>query len=300
MTITSQGLFPTGQKWEDAIDNLDSYVITLTKDEYNKSEPNIVRGGFRNVKWFQGIRGKDKRAEFLYDRSKLSFRAMYEIEHAKTREAHSSQPSWGGVGCYLSHTSLWQEARKTEYGIFIFEADAYMEKNSYAAVKQHLMNLANSKTRVDMLVFGHFGCVSYENSKLPGLLRATGRLYGLSGYYISPHGAERLLKYAFPIEVQLDSYTGYMIHEENARIFYTSKILAPQKNEGKSSIQDKRVQDAVLKSWSPLNNRDITGKETGIIIVASFLFIVILGLVIMAIVNHAKKKKAEKTKKKRS
>jgi hypothetical protein len=209
---------PTELEWADAISAMPVRIITLKETEFTRCEAMVARAGFRGATRSVGILGKDKRAEYSQNRDLLTLRALYEIEYGRMREAHSSMPSWGGVGCYLSHLELWKEASESDYGLFVFEADAVPFPGVFEQVKRALVGLHAKNLEIDQYVFGHFGAVESRATKVAGVRLATGRLYGLTGYYISPHGARKLLKTAFPIEVQVDSYTGYTIPELDSNV----------------------------------------------------------------------------------
>ncbi len=284
------------------VDDIPSRIITLDETEYVRCKQHVVNGGFNNISRFNAVFGRDKRQEYLGDLSKLTIRAVYEIEHSKVREAHSSLPSWGGIGCYLSHVQLWEEAAKSQQGLFIFEADAVPKPETYKTVKSHLKKLKDKGKYVDQYVFGHCGAVSSVTSGVPGVRLATGRLYGLAGYYISPEGAMKLLKHIYPIEVQIDAYTGYMIPIENIKIYYPTKVLAKQHNVGGTKIQTKTVKDALIDSGSHTNALGIDGQVTGMIFVVILFVLILLGFVILYWNHHRRQRKlnnrgGKKTKK---
>ncbi|CAK9035002.1 Uncharacterized protein SCF082_LOCUS21109 [Durusdinium trenchii] len=233
-----------GDAWKWALDDMPVRIITLTEKEFSVAKKHCDAAGFKGATRFEGVLGKSVRGDLLEDRNRLSLRALHEIEHAKKREAHSSMPGWGGVGCYLSHVALWQEALRSPAGIFVFEADAVPPKATFEKVKGLLVRARAEKREVDQLVFGHFGALKHEASGVPGLREAKGRLYGLTAYYVSPQGAHRLLKFAFPMEVQVDSYTEYAMHEAGARIFLTERSLVPQVNVSGTRVQVKGVSES--------------------------------------------------------
>ena len=297
--ITPNSSLPKGAAWGSAIDAMPSRCITLEKDEYTRCERHVSAGGFRNLSRFVAIRGRDKRQELAHDRTKLTLRALYEIEHGQHREAHSSMPSWGGVGCYLSHVQLWIEARKSKHGLFVFEGDAVPSKGTFDKVKRAMMNLRAKNIEFDQYVFGHFGAVSSAPGGVADVRKATGRLYGLTGYYISPEGAHKFLKHVYPIEVQVDSYTGYLIDTEDVQIYFSTQILVPQQNLGGTKIQTKYVKDSEINSGAHTNALGFTGEQTGLVVVCVFLILLLIGFVFMLMRVQAYKKVFEEASKKK-
>lgn len=241
-----------------SFDSLPSYVITLTEAQFDDAKARLEEAGFGNLHRFVGINGKDKRLEITNDRSKLTYRAETEIIYANTREAHSSMPSWGGVGCYLSHVGTWEEAAKSPYGILIFEADVKPKPGARKAFEEKFMALVSHHNGQlpDLLFMSGFGkSPRVKNDTPDGISRLTDRKYGAEAYYISPAGAQKLLKDAFPMEVQVDSYIGYKIlrgmepsvpPQETLGAYITDVYLAVQENLEGTSIQTKPVKEASI------------------------------------------------------
>lgn len=236
------------------VDSVPGYIITLEEDNFKETKDRLEKAGFKNLEWFQGVNGKEMADQLRNDRAKLSYRALTEIDHSDFREAHSSMPSWGGVGCYLSHVGTWKAARESNNGILVFEQDAIaMSNDSYDSVKKVLEDLYTVENKLpDLVYIGGFNVPEMDPVKgLSSVGRVKSRVYGLEAYYISPEGATKLLQNAFPMEVQVDSYNGYVIAETydtpNAlkAYFMKEKFITQENNEG-TSIQLKDVRDTAF------------------------------------------------------
>lgn len=235
------------------VDQIPARVIAMTDSEYNTVEKRLSKEGFKNISWLAGVDGKTVGPSLKSDRSKLSFRAQQEIEFSEYREAHSSLPSWGGIGCYLSHVDAWKEAEKSKTGLLVFEADAKPVPD--AAAKFNAIFKAFQEQHHDALpdIFFFGGSGSQRHTTIPksnALLRLLDRQYGTEGYYVSPAGARKLLQDALPMEVQVDTYIGYKIERDrkkawddaNAFVALKSKDrLVQQENQEGTKIQTKPV-----------------------------------------------------------
>ena len=241
-------------------DGIPMRVISMKTSEFDTVKNKMQKAGFKNtITHFDAVNGKEK-ADELRESGIVSIRALCEIEKVITREAHSSMPSWGGVGCYLSHETLWKEAADSKEGIIILEADADPTVNAFVKsteafneLQKHLNGLPS------VLHIGFF--FSIQNRVEKGLtksVRVVSRLLGLSCYYISPDGAKQLLRHSRPIEVQVDSYMGYcyLLNSDTLKAYQMNTPEVPQKQTG-TTIQLKRVEDQAGSSTPQTNKNDI-------------------------------------------
>jgi GR25 family glycosyltransferase involved in LPS biosynthesis len=238
-------------------DKLPLRVISLHREEYDTVKNAFQSNRFTNpISRFVAVNGKERQAELRED-GIVSIRALCEIEKMKTREAHSSLPSWGGVGCYLSHEALWHEAAASPHGLIIAEADASPLPDALikatAAFNELVTRLG---TPPDILHIGF--SYSLESQTLQGVTtckRVMNRIMGLMCYYISPRGASMLLKRSRPIEVQVDSYMGYcyILNLDTFKAFHMVQSVVPQKAWG-TSIQTKAVEDLAGKGYENTRN----------------------------------------------
>ena len=229
-----------------AFNTLPLRVITLHTKEYDTVRTAFQETGFTNsISRFVAVNGKEKQTQLKED-GVISVRALCEIETMKTREAHSSLPSWGGVGCYLSHETLWHEAVASQHGIIVAEADAFPLPDAMAEATAAFDELVlRLGTLPDVLYIGYL--FSLDTKPYEGVTRSTrtlNRVMGTQCYYISPRGASMLLKRSRPIEVQVDSYMGYCysLNASTIKAFQTITPLVVQKSLG-TTIQTKRVED---------------------------------------------------------
>lgn len=234
-------------------DNIPARIITMTNDEFDLAKDRLVQSGLKNpISRFPAIDGKSHRSTLVLDRSKITLRCLYNIEYSETRESHSDMPSWAGVGCALSHAQLWEEASKSKNGLIIFEADVVVQKPDATDKSREVFSeLARTlQAPPDFLFLGYLNTEKpIEFSSLSK--QATSRVYGLQAYYVSPRGAKVLLETFYPVEVQVDSYIGYLVGMKKINA-YLSKANAYGQEGLRTSIQTKRVNEKMTVSldWS--------------------------------------------------
>lgn len=246
-------------------------VITITEKEFAGVRDSLKDAGFANpVSRFEAILGAGRRAEMMTSKE-ITTRALYEIEHGKTREAHSSMPSWGGVGCYLSHEALWREAAASSAGLIVAEADcrpAPGAANESARVFSDVCAFMGGPS--ELIWFGWLVAPEQiQEAGLRDIMRVPDRVLGLHFYYVSPAGARTLLSRSRPIEVQVDSYMGYMVKLAKMAAFVPKRSLFVQQNETGSAIQLKRVEDVMAAS--PVQNSNNSNNH---LLLAVMLFLV--------------------------
>lgn len=97
----------------------------------------IKSNGFENVQIFPGIIGKNlpipgtKEWETYGDpKTYMSIWAYHILSNNEGRRCHEQFPSWGAVGCYLSHLTLWKQLLAGPNDrVLIFEDDIVFRKN---------------------------------------------------------------------------------------------------------------------------------------------------------------------------
>lgn len=250
------------------VDDLEIYIIAMRDKNYERVKKTLTDIGLKPnmIHRYNAVRGSDQdiQSQFANIPSMLTPRAENQIKLGYGRESHSSLPGWGAVGCYLSHLNLWKLSQREDKTILIFEEDAWVE-NPDKSVGEELNNSYKEfmeKPDPHMLSFGWLFAnktTDIPNSKLKKLI---GRIYGLQGYLMTPAGAEILISKAFPIEVQVDSYIGYMVENglfkdsgyEILNIYMTKTNLIGQLNNDGTAIQTKGVTTEYFETVQRQNN----------------------------------------------
>lgn len=242
------------------MDSVPIHIIALSTAGFEKCKARFEQAGFKNpIHHLNAVDGKSVRDQYVNDRSKLSLRALTEIEHADTREAHSSMPSWGGVGCYLSHVQLWEKCKSDDKQLFVAEEDAAPVPNAVAEIKKQLEQA--KKVAGDDLMYwpGYIGGKNLVRVPNTDLKRPTKSVvYGTQMYLVTPKCATKLLQDAFPMEVQVDSYLKYLVLNNSVNILLSKVPLVRQDNPTGTKIQTKMIEASNTGNTAAMNTQNVT------------------------------------------
>lgn len=204
-----------------------SFIIHLkTKHERSHIIDDLRSMGFENIQNYDAVVGKNLEPSFNY----ISPRVMLELTDGRT--SNEGITSMGAIGCYISHTNLWKElvenGTSPESSYIIFEDD--VDTKNMELSKKKLMELKNQILQKDFDVI-FLGIYPRCNKNLPVVNE---RYIGNHAYIITKKGAEKLLKYAFPIDMHLDAYIGVLAKKEPDIKIYGYQIFSQQGGLGKS------------------------------------------------------------------
>jgi GR25 family glycosyltransferase involved in LPS biosynthesis len=162
---------------------------------------------------FEGINGSS--LDISKD-DRISMRTKRNIKDHNRRD-HEELDSAGGVGCYLSHTSVWKKIlEQPEPYAIIFEDDAVIP-SGFTYQLQMAMKEATLLPQIpDIWSFSptHERWFNYKGQLLPRSVNqyqhgpwTTHECTTFTGYLISKEGARKLLETAFPLDMHVDMYT---------------------------------------------------------------------------------------------
>jgi len=147
----------------------------------------------------------------------VSLEALQEIlasERTGYRTRHY-QLTRGGIGCYLSHVSLWREILNSEKdAAFIFEDDAIMVQNI-----GEVLGTLEIPQDTDIYLLGYI-CNTCTNTHCGAI--DVKKFYGLHGYIITRRGIHKLLarhEQSLPIRKQIDSWLSDLAREGYINIY---------------------------------------------------------------------------------
>jgi GR25 family glycosyltransferase involved in LPS biosynthesis len=206
-----------------------------------KSQPGFQE--FKSIQRYIGVDGKllnikeDSRVSFLTKRNVL----------LNTRRAHEELSTAGGIGCYLSHTGLWQKFLESSAQVaFILEDDIKLP-SGIAHTIQSFFNaspILADPTQWDFCVLSPYPSPIYTKIKEPfhgsDTLFRYERFISLAGYMITRRGVERVLPHLFPIESHIDAFLS-VASSLNIIDLVGPKKLIMNIIKTKSDIQDKDV-----------------------------------------------------------
>ena len=195
---------------------------------------------------FECVRGNKQTLD-----ANVSTRAHAVLEGAIDTLNTSDLPSWGAVGCALSHVALWERLVSSgEPYMAIFEDDAVIKRDvDVQALAQHAVHLG-----CDVLLLGwrlpidtwfrpRLRSVDEEFKEL-----VAPRFYETHAYIITNKGARALLAEVRPIEMQIDAYMGM----QRARL--GMRFLVPARGpiaRQRRAIWNSGIQTSVMRQCAP-------------------------------------------------
>jgi GR25 family glycosyltransferase involved in LPS biosynthesis len=219
----------------------DAYIISMSDKVYKIAEYRLNGALSGSIKKFDAVKGSEL-GSLVHDKDTLTLGALYDISIPDYRRTHAELGTKNAIGCYLSHVSLWKQLLASDKkGYFIFESDAICYENLLKYTDNFLTNYENGH----ILFFGNF-----DKDKSSEIKKVTKRFYGMHAYFITRKGAELCLKYAFPIEQQIDSYLSDLLLLSMNPAFKDSEIpevnfyivnVCVQYNPAGTTIQKKGV-----------------------------------------------------------
>jgi GR25 family glycosyltransferase involved in LPS biosynthesis len=160
---------------------------------------------FLNIEIFNATDGHKLSNDYI--NNNLSIKSKYTL---KNPSLYDDIRSVGEIGCYLSHTKIWQEIVDNNYENCIIFEDDVIPETDYDTI---LKNIDSIPEDYDIAYLGWWNRYStkYNNKNKDWLFSNDSDLkkqnvLGLYSYIISNKGAKKLLSKAFPIDVQLDTY----------------------------------------------------------------------------------------------
>ena len=193
------------------IDEVKTFCISLDRrpDRYNRM---IIQPEIKKLPNFKKFSAVDGQTLDIKTDTRVSTLGRYNIMN-NTRRSHDLLDSIGGVGCALSHITLWQNLLKSNDNVFlIVEDDLVLQQGDWEKVRQlYLQNKwLQDSNKWDIWSVGNLTCVPADNdTKKENKFIFCKEFVGFNSYFISRTGAEKLVKEAFPIQQHIDWFTSY-------------------------------------------------------------------------------------------
>jgi GR25 family glycosyltransferase involved in LPS biosynthesis len=226
---------------DNIFDLMDAYIISLKnkQNQFNKTYNLLKKAGLKNVQKFEAINGNElvmtlDPVGYKHPVVNVSLVAQYSINNV--RYSHREIPSKGVIGCYLSHITLWKKLLESdkEY-MLIFEDDAVPQENN---LDIKIKELINEKSDFDIILLGNEIRDTIPLKNKSKNLRKCIFFFGLHAYIISKKAVKKLIKYIFPIDIQIDSYISlYNKKDSEFNVYHTINKYVVQSLH-KSSLQD--------------------------------------------------------------
>lgn len=223
---------------------MDVFCISLekNKDSWPEILQRIRDNGFPNAKIFPGIVGKN----FTNDNSTevklfgkpdtfVSTWALFDLKKKKDRRCHEQLGTWGAIGCYLSHLSIWNNFLKSPSNsdrVLIFEDDIDFVSGFETAYQKYIEAVPKSADVIFLDLARNFNSMDMANN----VTKVNGQFFGLHAYIITKKAIEKFITHILPIEVQIDAYMS-MYAEMNDMEMFTPTIQMCRQMNRPTSIQ---------------------------------------------------------------
>ena len=260
------------------------YCINLKhrEDRWERfsSQPELAKLKARyKFERFEGINGA---AIDIQNDSRISLRTKRNIKDHIRRD-HEELDSAGGVGCYLSHTSVWKKflERDEPYAI-IFEDDAVIPPGFTERFHAAMKDVTLLPSMPDIWSFSYVHDYYYESKGKPLPATVKNYVYGpwttrvcttFTGYLITKAGAQKLLETAFPIDMHVDMYTCLVGEVGKILSVKHANVMTPA-----YSLKDNDT-DIQVTQDCPICNVPTHYREKGMVVVSIPVTIIALGVI---------------------
>ena len=170
------------------------YYISFNKNEEVERYYNKI--GFTDVNHFQAVNGKKFKPAKLLEDKVISFRCYRDL--VKGRIEHCGMPTLGGIGCTMSHYTLWKHCVDNNLPYIIITEEDNIFKNDIS--KEDESNILNAITDTNGIFIGVNIDRRYK------IIEFTGTQFCV----LSNDACKVLVNYCFPIDVQTDAYIAYL------------------------------------------------------------------------------------------
>ena len=151
----------------------------------------------------EAVVGRELDLAQLYETSVITEYAYRSL--ISTRNVTGIYLTPGGLGCFLSHVTIWKKTIELNQPMIVFEDDVYFVDKFDEKFQQILNELPS-----DFGLFYFADFVKSRNTRgfsfSQSLDRINGEQWGTYAYMISPETAKLLYQNVFPIENQVDSF----------------------------------------------------------------------------------------------
>lgn len=204
-----------------------TYVINLEtrKDrlEYIENKLSLQKEVDLDVNIFKAINGKkllqtDSKIEKI-----LTLGTLETLRYPDRVHSHHQILTPGAIGCSLSHITIAEQFLKTkEEACLVLEDDI----DILQPLSQAIEEWQNVKGTVDL----------YHINK--GIKLDKLNPYGTHGYIMNRKAASTIVKYAYPLESQIDSYFNKLKELDKMSVQWSKIDYVVQRSESQTDIQD--------------------------------------------------------------
>ena len=201
------------------IRKIKTYVINLDKyqDKYATLKNHFAHYDIHTNR-FSAILGKELKQEYINAITDPS--VQYSISEGRSLDNQIG--TIGAIGCSLSHIELWKQlVNSNEEMWLILEDDCYPKYKMYSVhdLNTYINTVNTFDPNWDMIYMGwkkpNIGhkdtlMVKPTTNSIGSIYKVNSFIHAAHAYIINRKGAKKLLKNAFPIIHQVDSYISFM------------------------------------------------------------------------------------------
>jgi GR25 family glycosyltransferase involved in LPS biosynthesis len=154
---------------------------------------------------------------------RISIETKRRIKLKPQRATDQELTGTGALGCFLSHYDLWDEFLKSEAKyLLVFEDDAQIPEDLFEIVN-HIGSMP-AGWGVWLLGARLWVTNPIEVPNSNGLWHSVSEFHQTHAMVVTREAAATLLANAFPIEVQVDGYMGFMSELQKVKIVFNSAL----------------------------------------------------------------------------
>jgi len=213
--------------------NFETYLINIPKntDRLNKFNMYYKNSDIRFKKYnlFPAVIGKN--LNIIDYVTPNAYTQVLETERTRKRKHHYDLTR-GGIGCYLSHLSIYKKIIESniEYGI-IFEDDCVISEDFYSRLQVGLNKIPKDW---DIFLLGLICLKCHINNDYVNV----NRFWGTHSYVIKKKSAAKLLEYLDrPLSKQIDADLSLLIKRKLIKVYAINPLISVQNNDFRSDIQ---------------------------------------------------------------
>jgi glycosyl transferase family 25 len=195
------------------------FVINLerTKNRLDTFYPNMKKKGFDSIERIEAVDG----LKIDLNSAPLSVRTIYDLK--KPRYDCRLINTKGAVGCYLSHVKVWQHMVDNNIESAIVIEDDMKPLKTREFLENEI--LSKMPLDADYLVLRYQSYTPGGDKVEPFWIPVKSNFFSTEAYFVTLKGAKTLLKYAFPLEMNVDNFVGVLagVHPEEFKVYVYDK-----------------------------------------------------------------------------
>lgn len=222
---------------------IDIYSIPLYYISFDKNldlEKQARDCNFTNIHHFKAVNGKQYSKEKLLEDRVISYRSFGDLTEG--RDQHQGMPSLGGIGCALSHYSLWKLCVDNNYPYIIIVEDDIGFRNLST---QEIEIITDTISKPNGIYISPFYTFKIKDKQ---------KFFGLHFYVCSQSVCRKMMKNFFPIDVQVDAYLSYVFDQDKTINLKLYKTLNQKEHYTKQSNIQESYRNICVKCYLPNNN----------------------------------------------